>query len=422
MHPGPIITLEPDDNVVCIGNSTGISASIEPDSGYVYSYLWSTGETTDSIHVAPDTATYYSVTVTNDQGCVDIDSILIGVNELPIASVIAIDTSICEGSSTTLTASVDNPSGLTYSYSWSNGDVGASITVAPSVSTTYVVTLTDSNFCSDTASITVVVFDPTIDDVLKNTDIGCDGTCEGSFTVYVDYGLTGDYDILYDYNGTTVNFGPFASDSTTVNKLCAGSYTNIRIQSLATGCLEVFSGGNIIIEETGADWQHVTKVSDVSDCNGTCDGSFIVDANLANTGEFMVSYLYNGSLVQLGPYNFAGDITIDNLCAGTYSDITITSVASGCFDVWPTDIVIAQPNPDAAVVSHVDDTCLESNGTATVSVSGGAWPYTITWVSEDGTVFGSGTQNVPGNFVISGLPGGMTYCITVTDSNGCDGE
>lgn len=61
-------------------------------------------------------------------------------------------TTICSGSSTTLTASGAN------TYLWSNGlGTSTSINVSPTNSTTYTVTGTDSNNCTNTANINITV-------------------------------------------------------------------------------------------------------------------------------------------------------------------------------------------------------------------------------------------------------------------------
>ncbi|MCK9467062.1 MAG: T9SS type A sorting domain-containing protein [Candidatus Absconditabacterales bacterium] len=50
------------------------------------SYLWSTGATTPEITVNPLAPTWYYVTVTNEFGCSDVDSVFVPVNPMPVIS------------------------------------------------------------------------------------------------------------------------------------------------------------------------------------------------------------------------------------------------------------------------------------------------------------------------------------------------
>jgi hypothetical protein len=61
------------------------------------------------------------------------------------------NSSVCLGFSTTLQATQGN------SYLWSTGETTASITVSPSINTTYSVEVTDANGCIGTAEINVIV-------------------------------------------------------------------------------------------------------------------------------------------------------------------------------------------------------------------------------------------------------------------------
>ena len=70
---------------------------------------------------------------------------------VPSASIMSSTNSICLGEVSTLTAS-----GGTY-YLWNTGDATASIAVSPIATTTYSVTVTDNNGCSDDASFTITV-------------------------------------------------------------------------------------------------------------------------------------------------------------------------------------------------------------------------------------------------------------------------
>ena len=132
--------------------------------------------------------------------------------------------------------------------------------------------------------------------------------------------------------------------------------------------------------------------------------------------------MYKRQVTTLGPYDFAGDILIDDLCPGVYSNITIISTESGCSDIWPDDIEIVIDRPEATIVSFQDDSCQEGMGEAVIQISGGMAPYTIEWASEDGSHTGSTTLNNAGQVTIDGLIGGNTYCFSVSDINGCTNE
>src|SRR5690606_14910371 len=75
----------------------------------------------------------------------------ITVNPLPTV-VASNDTTICNGSSTTISASGAS------SYSWDNGlGAGQSHSVNPTSTTTYIVTGTDANGCQNTDNVIVTV-------------------------------------------------------------------------------------------------------------------------------------------------------------------------------------------------------------------------------------------------------------------------
>ena len=415
----PTITGEDD---ICQGTSTILT--VEP-AGLTYQWgVFAGGATTDQVSVSPISTTTYVVTVSNNVGCTSIADITVTVNPTPEVSISEDNTTTCSGGEVNITATINNSvAGINYFYQWSNGSATSIITVNPTVSTTYNVTITDSNMCQSTESIDITVTDANIENVALGSNVACDGSCTGDMLVDVDYPATGPFTIYYDYGGTTFSSGPydFGNNPDTailVSDLCAGTYSNIIIQGTNTGCTDTWNG-EIVISESHADWEHVNLTSDVSNCNGICDGSFTVDANLGVTGEFEISYSYNGTTITDGPYNFAGDILIDGLCEGTYSDITITSLETGCQDIWPTDVVINTPNPQVIITDNVHDDCQIEEGSVTFNVSEGQIPYTIHWSSEDGSETGSQVFSFHGNHSIYGLTGGVTYCFEITDNNGC---
>ena len=154
------------DQTMCIGNSITLTAS----GGSVYK--WSTGATTKSITVSPNVTTTYSVTVS--EGSVsDTDEVLVTVNPLPIADA-GTDVTIESGQSTTLTATGGD------TYLWSNGATTASITVNPTVTTTYEVTV-NKNGCTSKDTVTVTVNTASVPPTTVTADAGKDQTiCAGS--------------------------------------------------------------------------------------------------------------------------------------------------------------------------------------------------------------------------------------------------
>ena len=134
------------DKYICKGSGTTLTAS----GGS--SYNWTPGGfNTASIVVSPNTMTTYTVTVTDIYGCQSTDNAIVNVNPLPTANA-GPDKSICAGGTTTLTAS----GGLTYSWN-PGGATSASITVQPTSTTNYTVTVTDANGCQATDTTIVNV-------------------------------------------------------------------------------------------------------------------------------------------------------------------------------------------------------------------------------------------------------------------------
>ncbi|MBR9832669.1 T9SS type A sorting domain-containing protein [bacterium] len=143
VNPLPSITLT-NDTTICAGTSITLTVS----GGN--SYTWSNLATTSSITVSPATTTKYYVTSINSNACQKIDSVTVSVTPNPTAS-IGGDFFICEGSSTTLTAS----GGVR--YAWSNSINTVTNSVSPLISSSYTVTVTNSLGCTSTASQLVTV-------------------------------------------------------------------------------------------------------------------------------------------------------------------------------------------------------------------------------------------------------------------------
>ncbi len=193
------------DTSICRGDSASLLAS--GGTGYWWTPTDSLSDDTVSDPYAfPDTATEYVVTV-DSSGCTRNDTVLVSVDSLPSVSA-GPDTNICEGDSVLITASGGS------SYSWSPN---ASLS-APTNSTTdafpasdqlYVVTVTDSNSCSDTGSVQVSI------DTLPTVDAGKDTTVCKGFPAKLGGSPTSSIStVIYDWDPDSVVSTP--SDSNPV--------------------------------------------------------------------------------------------------------------------------------------------------------------------------------------------------------------
>jgi gliding motility-associated-like protein len=132
---------------VCQGQSSTLTATGATN------FNWSGGLGAGATHnVTPSATTTYSVTATDaTTGCTATAAATVIVNPLPVVTINATQTTLCENGTVTLTASGGNI------YSWSTQETTASITVSPTATTNYTVTVTDVNGCSSSATQTISV-------------------------------------------------------------------------------------------------------------------------------------------------------------------------------------------------------------------------------------------------------------------------
>lgn len=221
-------------------------------------------------------------------------------------------------------------------------------------------------------SITVTRYlAPTIS--LNGADISCNGGNNGSVTVNITDG-TAPFSYSWSNGATTAS----------ITGLSAGTYSVVVTD--ANGCSD---DASVTLSESDA--ISLTTSSTDASCNGGSDGSA---SATANGGVAPFTYAWS---------NGATTASISGLSAGTYG-VTVTD-ANGC--TGEAGVTISEPTALSLSTSGTDVSCNgESDGSVSVTVSGGTAPYTYAW--SNGATAAS----------ISGLSAG-TYTITVTDANGC---
>ena len=197
VHPDPVAVLPPDYSI-CKGNSTTINASGAGSNG---TYSWNTGSGNPSITVTPQLTSTYAVTVTDKYTCTATASVVISVNNNPVANA-GLDTAICAGGTAALQATGGN------NYLWSTGDNTNSINVSPANTTTYFVTVSDNNGCAAKGSVIVTVNPmPSSDFTISPSPICVKQFTTIKFTGTASAGATFQWNINGDMSKT--GSGPF---------------------------------------------------------------------------------------------------------------------------------------------------------------------------------------------------------------------
>ncbi|MBI4647163.1 MAG: gliding motility-associated C-terminal domain-containing protein [Bacteroidia bacterium] len=435
-------------DVSCNGASTG-SATVAVTGGTpLYSYLWNNGDTSDSLNGI--SAGIYSVTVTDNNGCTIDSSVTINEPSILLLSATSQTNPSCysfsNGSATVAASGGTAP----YSYLWNTGNTSASLSgLSAGI---YSVTVTDANLCTSSTEVTIT--EPAILTVsFTGNDANCNASCDGNITA-TPSGGTAPYSYQWD--------DPLFQTAQAINNLCADIYsltitdnnncaydssytigeppsliitagsndascgmadgsawvnvsggsspylynwsnseTTDTITNISSGAYLVTITDNngcskdtvVSVSDLGAPAPSITSSSNVT-CNGICDGSATVSA-IGGTPPF--NYLWSDLYGQT-------TATADSLCAGIVN-VTVTD-ASNCAS--SVSVQIFEPTAlFASITSSIDVSCNgNSDGSATVSVSGGILPYLFLW-SSGGS---SATE--------TGLPAG-NYNVIITDDNSC---
>jgi gliding motility-associated-like protein len=195
------VSISPETSTIC----TGQSVTLEAQGAEMY--IWSHGLGTNTSQlVSPVATTTYSVTGTDTYGCSGSATAIISVGDELEVIVTPSLYEICSGESVTIEASGGD------TYVWSN-NMGTSniLNVTPDVTTTYMITATNTQGCSGTASVTITVLEnPNISAIASPPEI-----CIGYATTLT---ATGAETYIWSNGETTNSFSiaPEVSTSYTV--------------------------------------------------------------------------------------------------------------------------------------------------------------------------------------------------------------
>lgn len=226
-----------DQQVVCPGELVQLTANASGGGGS-YNYLWSTGETTQSIVVSPTTTTTYSVEVTDD--CLEQTAQTTATVTVPSYPPLEIDASAdiveqCPFVPYSIAANVTGGAGG-YQFVWTSsldGQVGNmdSLDILPAATTQYVIVATDQCGTVVTDTVDVTILSPPLVVTTNNPPEICPGE-----SVTLNAAATGGFGDYYFY-------WPALDDSSatvTVNPLNTTTYEVIVYDDCGTFTVSEF--------------------------------------------------------------------------------------------------------------------------------------------------------------------------------------
>ncbi len=410
--PQPLQATLVNSGTVCDGGSDG-SIDLTVTGGVLpYIYAWSgpNGPIGNSEDLAGLAGGTYTVTVLDAGSCSGSWS-----TTMAASAPIALSTYVSQYGNTNIACAGDSSGVIAVLATGGTGQLdlvwtgpngfaaSGTDTLTALIAGTYTLTVTDGNGCTQDTSLTLTEPAQPIDASLtaqafpSGTNISCTGGSDGS----VDLVLTGGTaPYSFDWRGP---------DSTTyvtedLNGMPAGDYEVVITD--ANHCASLLT---ITLTEPdsvlGAVVDLATYNGFNTSCAGTSDGAL---------GATVVGGSGGAQLSWSGPSGFSSNAdSLSGLAPGTYT-LTVADM-NGCTSVQ--DVVLTapapvDPQPTAYSYPSGSNTSCAGNadGIITAPTSGGAGGYSWLWTGPGG--FTSTADS------IGGLAAG-TYCVTVTDANGC---
>jgi len=402
------------------GSQTYSIPSVSGATSYTWTLPngWSGSSTTTSISATPGTSAssgYISVTANNSSGSSTASTLYVTVNTPPTAPTgITGTTTICSGSSTTLTAS-GGSTGSGCTYQWYSGGCGSgsvlgtgqSLTVSPTSNTTYYVLRVGTSPCGSTttscASVTVTVNTaPSQPGTISGTTPVCAGGGSQTYSISAVSGATSyTWTLPSGWSGSSTTTSISATPGTSAqsgnisvvaNNSCGSS--SAQTLSVTVNSIPIqpgtISGTTPVCAGSGAETYSISAVSGATSYNWTLPSGW----SGSSTGTSISAT--PGSSAQSGNISVMANNSCGSSTARTLS-VTVNTAPS-------------QPGAISGSTSVI-----MGNGAQTYSISAvsGATSYTWTLPSGwSGSSTGTSISATPGSSAQSGN-------ISVTANNNC---
>ncbi|MCW5908281.1 MAG: T9SS type A sorting domain-containing protein [Chitinophagales bacterium] len=362
----PTVAISGIDSI-CPSGSTTLTAT-----GGV-TYVWNTNATTAGINVSPTTTTTYTVTATGSNGCQNSTAKNVVVNPAANAVFGPSTFDVCAGNSVTFTAS-SNANGST--YNWSTGQTGNPITVTPTSSGSYSLTVTTPNGCTATTSNSITYH------VVTASINGPSTICSGTSATLTASG--GGVPITYQWSnslgiGSTKTVTPTVATTYTVTVTGSGNCTatasqTVSVQSAPTatisGANTVCAGSSTTLTANGGntyEWSNSASTSAITvspTANTTYTVTVSIGANCTATASHAVSILqpstssFSETICAGTAFTFKGLQLTQN---GSYNDTLVNSI--GCDSVITLNLTVLAPIVTTLNESICTNGSFDFNGT-----------------------------------------------------------
>lgn len=362
----------------CKSDNSGVALANVLGGTAPYTFLWSDPLAQTTNPASSLAAGTYTVTVSDNNGCTASSSTVINEPDTLVATIAPFTNPTCNGIDNG-TATVSETGGTgPYTYTWSTIPVQTASTATGLGAGTFIVTVTDSKGCTDTAQVALVA-PPAVTIVLDSiSDISCFGANDG-YIELLPTGGTAPYTYVWNI-GTNTRIK---------SNLSQGDY-KVTVSD-NNGC---FDTATYTIAEPSA--LTLNLASTDANCAGVNDGTITT-----TVGGGTLNYTFNWNDANTSQNR-------SNLSGGKYI-LTVTD-ANGC--TIRDSVTINQSSPIIPNLSTYDVSCGNTNdGSAAVNPTGGTLPYTFLW--GPGNPAGQGTDSIF-NLTVG------NYSVTISDNNGCD--
>lgn len=385
----PQITGFDTSHVTCTGIADGsLNVLYTEGTGTVTNFQWSNGAKTQTITQLK--AGVYYVTIQDDNGCMDTDSVLLKepAKALTLDS-FRLEHPICPGESNGLIGLTVSGGTPNYTFKWSNGATTQLLVGVPAGD--YTVTISDAGSCPDVVQTLTLVDPPHIRIIpLDSAMVSCnDGiTCNGRYAIQAQAGKDPSIGYNFEWSSGETSFGV---NSHAASQLCQGKQWVVISNSF---CADTFE-----FEISAPEKIQLTPQTNITppSCYGDQDASIQLDIR-GGTQPYRVLWK---------DMNVNG-FSRSNLKAGVYSFFIRDNNNCVVLD----SVEVTQPDSFILSVNKFITKTVRCNGDndgiiALVTKGGNPGSKTFTW-----------SPNVSTDSIAKGLMEG-TYFITSMDSKGC---